>query len=840
VATDKPLPRPYQLAALEQVVLRNTIVNMETGLGKTLVAVLAADHFLKTDPSRKVVFCATTVQLVKQQAAFIQRNSITDGLRVVDLTEGKVQYKAEWWSDLLLRCDVIVGIAAVLKRAMVDCGYIKAASVSLVVLDECHHAIGDDPFVSIIQEGVQDVGARPRVLGLTASYLHGRCKDLLDRRARLERTLKSSIWCPDPAHTRPFVTEQTFSSVQFGDGGDEHSTLRNICSSELRSLVALLLAGPLREYLKDLSNHQEKAARIFGQSGIWGWEAYVAKLLSVCSERLDPGMLASQLNAAGQRWAGLAETREREEACSGKLCALLSLIEHFAEESAGRYRCLVFVEQVIDAHPLAHAINICFGSQLALHISGTSTMSQSVQRSHLEAFKEGRVSILVATQAMEEGIDVPTCNYVVRYDVFTNVKSHVQGAGRARMKDAHIFYFENDPEVEQRFAQLMQQAARTDSVLPLEEPDTGTPRTYKHPGTQAQVDAYNCLSILYDYAQKSMRGQWPQLFERSSDESSCCIDACHLPTPNGLLTISAQRVSKFWAGDFGEDTFLKNLDIQRTARWSPKDTAEHRFAFVAVLRLIKVGCIQDDNMPSPDALANCVANNKAVFLADEDGAPRLRVVFGSRVDLDPVASGSHNEADNGMLVGSGACLDMDAQQHEPQPPLDASVAAATQFFQPELRSTTEPTMPCNLASPPADVQQQQQEQQPPPPPLPPPPPPPPQQQQQQQEQQLQQQQEEEEQQQQQQQQQQQEQQQELQQPFRAQSSPLLEPPLHMQSPPRLRIQAQSPSQLPRPPPQPQVPPQLPAQSPWQQPHPPGSGPDGWMPRRAPQSGAVPR
>ena len=40
------------------------------------------------------------------------------------------------------------------------------------------------------------------------------------------------------------------------------------------------------------------------------------------------------------------------------------------------------------------------------------------------------VTILVATQAMEEGIDVQTCNCIIRYDVSQTTKSHIQGNGR--------------------------------------------------------------------------------------------------------------------------------------------------------------------------------------------------------------------------------------------------------------------------------------------------------------------------------------------------------------------------------------------------------------------------
>jgi ERCC4-related helicase len=66
------------------------------------------------------------------------------------------------------------------------------------------------------------------------------------------------------------------------------------------------------------------------------------------------------------------------------------------------------------------------------------------------------VRILVSTNALEEGIDVSDCEFVVRYNRFSTTKSHIQGAGRARFEGAKVFYFENDPDMEQEKADMLQ------------------------------------------------------------------------------------------------------------------------------------------------------------------------------------------------------------------------------------------------------------------------------------------------------------------------------------------------------------------------------------------------
>lgn len=64
----------------------------------------------------------------------------------------------------------------------------------------------------------------------------------------------------------------------------------------------------------------------------------------------------------------------------------------------------------------------------------------------------------------------------MRFDYFSSVRSHIQGSGRARHKDAKIFYFEQEPEVEEKKAKLINMAARDANIAIPDVPSQMKPR----------------------------------------------------------------------------------------------------------------------------------------------------------------------------------------------------------------------------------------------------------------------------------------------------------------------------------------------------------------------------
>ena len=66
-------------------------------------------------------------------------------------------------------------------------------------------------------------------------------------------------------------------------------------------------------------------------------------------------------------------------------------------------------------------------------------MTQEQQNAVVKAFHSGKLNLLVATSVLEEGIDVPACNLIIRYQHVTNEISLLQSRGRARAIDSKCY-----------------------------------------------------------------------------------------------------------------------------------------------------------------------------------------------------------------------------------------------------------------------------------------------------------------------------------------------------------------------------------------------------------------
>ena len=145
-------PREYQLQLFERAKKENTIAVLDTGSGKTLVAVLLLKHILEHElmdraegaKPRVSFFLVDSVTLVFQQSTVL-RNNINQKVAHFYGALGSDLWDKVTWREHLQKYMVIVCTADILNQALLN-GHVKIEQVNLLIFDEAHHAKKEHPY----------------------------------------------------------------------------------------------------------------------------------------------------------------------------------------------------------------------------------------------------------------------------------------------------------------------------------------------------------------------------------------------------------------------------------------------------------------------------------------------------------------------------------------------------------------------------------------------------------------------------------------------------------------------------------------------------------------------
>ncbi|XP_063966082.1 antiviral innate immune response receptor RIG-I-like [Lytechinus pictus] len=92
--------------------------------------------------------------------------------------------------------------------------------------------------------------------------------------------------------------------------------------------------------------------------------------------------------------------------------------------------------------------------------------SAARQEDALHQFKTGEANLLIATDIVQEGLDVPACNFIIRYNFVSNEIGTVQSKGRARAKNSQCFLLvEKDSINEKREHENRQRVRDMDEAI---------------------------------------------------------------------------------------------------------------------------------------------------------------------------------------------------------------------------------------------------------------------------------------------------------------------------------------------------------------------------------------
>ncbi|QIW99706.1 hypothetical protein AMS68_005224 [Peltaster fructicola] len=548
-------PRDYQLELFERAKKENLIAVLDTGTGKTLIAVLLIRWVLDQEaearatgkPSRVVFFLVPSVNLVLQQTAVLETN-LAYAIGSYHGSLNVDNWSRETWLQIFNEHRVVVCTAEILRNCL-DKSYIRMDQISLLVFDEAHHAKKDDPYAKIMRRHyhITNKTDRPLVFGMTVSTalaLRLLYTDLIQASpvdaktnvahaaSDLETLLDSRI-----------VTTGDLTSLQSLRRPTETNVYYTAASSGHDSALARDISPRLEE-LPYLREHFEAAELIAQHLGTWCADLHVLQLLGTRAKAqlnilIEKGYVRSataeetaQMDERRSQYHEVLSHMERHHSViapsptsdlyTDKVAVLKRILDAEFEEATSD-RCMVFVGRQVTAQLLAQLFERIGHENLRcgyLIGSGRTSLTESGQSFRdqvltLTKFRNGKVNCLFVTSVAEEGLDIPLCNLVVRFDLYQTMIQYVQSRGRARQNNSKFIHMiaHDHPKQQQQRQIVHQQELQMRSwcsSLPddrrllnedtqlqlLQSNGAGTGRTYVEPETGATLTYDNALSWL--------------------------------------------------------------------------------------------------------------------------------------------------------------------------------------------------------------------------------------------------------------------------------------------------------------------------------------------------------
>jgi ERCC4-related helicase len=129
------------------------------------------------------------------------------------------------------------------------------------------------------------------------------------------------------------------------------------------------------------------------------------------------------------------------------------LLEILREQNNPSFRGIIFVDQRATVMELKELLSAHSGTRDLFNCATFVGMSNDTkkktelgdllnpkdQQTTLDDFRNGSKNLIIATNALEEGIDISACNTVICFNKPQNLKSFIQRRGRARAEHSAFF-----------------------------------------------------------------------------------------------------------------------------------------------------------------------------------------------------------------------------------------------------------------------------------------------------------------------------------------------------------------------------------------------------------------
>ena len=451
IKTNKIEKRLYQVNIFEEIKDRNSLVVLPTGLGKTIIAILALAY--KLSQGKKVFFLAPTKPLCEQHFSSIKKITTLQDQDIAIVT-GET-YTPKKRKEIYNKARLIVATPQTIdndinKNLVLD-------DYGLIIFDEAHRTVGDYAYVKIMEKYSTIPGYQ--VLGLTASpgsdyeklkevavYLglkHIEVRNEWDDDVRPYLSSRFLGWelIEMPNEIKQVVTKTDIILQEQIKGLQKFSSqAKNLTPNKLSKKALVEIQNRMRRnigkrggtlfhglslvstaiklsHLKDMLSSQ----------GVDVAKTYISKLED------DDSRAAKKI----KKHPLYLDIREGIDIIKGpqpKLERTKEIIkQHFQEKKDARI--MVFAEYRDTVDMLVTNLEAIDGVKPVKFIGqtqkgGEKGMNQSEQKQTLDAFRKGEYNILVSTSIGEEGIDIPITSLVLFYEPVPSAIRHIQRKGR--------------------------------------------------------------------------------------------------------------------------------------------------------------------------------------------------------------------------------------------------------------------------------------------------------------------------------------------------------------------------------------------------------------------------
>jgi Fanconi anemia group M protein len=429
----KVAPREYQQSIAESAMKKgNTLIVLPTGLGKTLIAAIVIEKFLKD--GKRALMLAPTRPLVEQHIKRLKEYLDIEPNEVIAVTgEISPYHRRQLYKNKDIK--IIVSTPQCINNDMQDWdGVVEQFSV--IIFDEAHRSVGKYAYTHIA-EFAQHAGQL--IIGLTASP-GGRAEKVNEIMQSLfidNVEIRTDTEADVSKYVQPLDLKWDYVDLSPGIR-DARTVIDELLDAKIETMKAFGIQisrhssrGRLSEIFRSLVQHHNMAA--LGNFSVLYNAFHAAEVL----ETEGPYALGKFVENMHERkkrvdWHLVKAVNMSKDLEHPKMKRLRELVK----ERKGK-KLIIFAQYRDQVQHIVDVLNADGFS--AKRFLGKKQGSSKEQRETIQEFSEDKFNILVASSIGEEGIDIPSADTAIFYEPVPSEIRSIQRRGRVgRLKGGEV------------------------------------------------------------------------------------------------------------------------------------------------------------------------------------------------------------------------------------------------------------------------------------------------------------------------------------------------------------------------------------------------------------------